>query len=411
MTPKTNCIYKIDSKILVYIFLSVPFIEPQLFKTGGFELFDRFFLVMKLVASCALFIDYCFQFNLKFSKYVVFMILSQVATLIGTVLIQGSVVRFMGPALISISMLMIVELANRVDLKSYLLGIQYYLELLLGLHYLTFIPRFLRIHPFADTTNTILGIENRWIYVMLPLTILAFLNSYIMHRRFTMHAYIIGFLSFFSIAYAWSAGAMVAFISFFTMLLCARKINKRVLNAKTMFLLFSVLNYLLVSEILLDSISFIIRDYLKKDITLSGRVYLWRTVFKLLQSNPLFGYGVHSSESDMRMFFLSSHGVNGTAVNHPHNHLMNVAFHGGWMALLFFLIIIIFVVFTIDKIEDRKLYAIFYAGMTAVFTAALVDTLDYSLFYMLISLPFLFFKRNANGILEPFHIYKILSGD
>jgi len=389
----------------VYILLTVPFIEPQLFKTGGFEMFDRFFLVMKLVASCVLFIDYCFQFNLKFSKYVVFMTLAQTATFIGTVLNDGSVTRFMGPALISISMLMLAELVNRVNLKSYLLGIQYYLEILLGLHYLTFIPRVLRIPPFANTTNTILGIENRWIYVLLPLTILVFLNSYIMHRRFTIHAYIISFLSFFSIVYAWSAGAMVAFMAFFAMLLFIPKINKRILNARIVLLLFSVLNYLLVSEILLDSISFIIRDYLKKDITLSGRVYLWRTVFKLLQINPLFGYGVHSSESDMRMFFLSSHGVNGTAVNHPHNHLMNVAFHGGWLALLFFLIIIVFVAFTIDRIKDRKLYAIFFAGMTAVFTAALVDTLDYSMFYLLISLPFLFFKRKAKWNTGVFHIY------
>ena len=119
------------------------------------------------------------------------------------------------------------------------------------------------------------------------------------------------------------------------------------------------------------------------------------------------------------MFFLSSHGVFGTAVNHPHNHLMNIAFHGGITALVFFLIVIFLVASEIDKIEDGKLYTIAFAGMIAAFTAALVDTLDYSMFYFLIILPFLLNKREKEKKSKKMKCFaffaflndKILSGD
>ena len=209
MVQRIRGLYKVDLKILAYVLLSVPFIEPQLFKVSGFEQFDRLFLFMKLAASCVIFIDYIFQFNLKCSKYVIFMMLSQVATFIGTIINQGSITRFMGSALISVSMLMLVELASRINLNSDLVGIEFYLEILVGLHYLTFIPRVLKISPFSNITNTILGIENRWIYVLLPLTILSFLNSYNKHKKISLHAYCVAVLSFFSIIYVWSAGEML----------------------------------------------------------------------------------------------------------------------------------------------------------------------------------------------------------
>ena len=76
----------------------------------------------------------------------------------------------------------------------------------------------------------------------------------------------------------------------------------RLINAKLIYILFLIINYILLSGKLLEILSVIIVKYLKKSITLSGRIYLWQTVIEVLNKKPLFGLGVQSNEFDEKFF-------------------------------------------------------------------------------------------------------------
>ena len=158
----------------------------------------------------------------------------------------------------------------------------------------------------------------------------------------------------------------------------------RLINAKLIYILFLIINYILLSGKLLEILSVIIVKYLKKSITLSGRIYLWQTVIEVLNKKPLFGLGVQSNEFDEKFFYESSGFVGGTAVNHPHNHFLNVAYHGGFIALIVFILIVFITMCDIDKIKEKGIYCVMVAGVVSIMLAALVDTLDFSLFYLFI---------------------------
>ncbi len=62
------------------------------------------------------------------------------------------------------------------------------------------------------------------------------------------------------------------------------------------------------------------------------------------------------------------------------------------------MIIMFTVCVSIDKIKDKVINSIMFAGVITIFFAALVDTLDFSMFYFLIPLTVFFAQRTDNDI-------------
>ncbi|MGN0620892.1 MAG: O-antigen ligase family protein [Porcipelethomonas sp.] len=371
-----------------YFILLLPFIEPQIFKIPGFELADKIFLLLKLMAAAAIIIEYMLKINISVSKYVVLMTGCQVVKLISTIINNGSVTRYSGPAINAVACIMIGELAFKSDWKKFFVYVENYLTVFFMLNSVTFILKIVGLYPYW---GTFLGIENRWIYVLLPWTIIAFVNSYLKNKKISAHAWIIYFVSTLSLVIMWSAGAMISFliipvVFWFSKFIIKKKGIFRNIASRAMFLAVTFINFLLVYGIILDFLGPFIVKYLHKSTTLTGRTFLWDAVINVLNKNPLLGRGVQTHEYDMEFFYNSSGRLGGMAVNHPHNHLLNVADNGGFLALGFFVLVLYFVMRDVDRIRDNKLKRIFFTGALAIFTAALVDTLDFSLFYLLIPL-------------------------
>lgn len=377
-----------NKKIWLYFALLLPFIEPQLFKTSGFEIADKIFLVFKLVSSVIIAFEYMREVKYHFSKYVILMTMIQIATFIGTILNKGSISRFLGPAMISIVIIMLGELVYRSNWKLFFDIVEKYLSIFFVFNLISILLCKLNVGCFVADGPTFLGIDNRWIYFLLPWTFISFYNSYIKHKRICFRAWVIYACSTLSLLTVWSVGALCSFLAvpicycFFKSFLRHKRINKII--ARLIFILSVIFNYYLVTEILLEKLSNIISLYLKKDITLSGRVYLWRTVLGVLKDSPFFGKGVQSSSDDMMFFYKSAGYLQCAAVNHPHNHYMNVAYHGGYVALLLFVLILFLVAREIDHISNSKLKYWFLSFALSVILAGTVDTLDFSLFYIMI---------------------------
>ena len=57
---------------------------------------------------------------------------------------------------------------------------------------------------------------------------------------------------------------------------------------------------------------------------------------------------------------------------------------GDFIALIVFILIVFITMCDIDKIKEKGIYCVMVAGTVSVMLAALVDTLDFSLFYLFI---------------------------
>lgn len=202
--------------------------------------------------------------------------------------------------------------------------------------------------------------------------------SQIRYRQVDVLSKLIFGMLFFSLLLARSMGAVLAMITFALTFIILKYCKPNVILC---YIIYCLLNYLLVNGYVLQSLNFLISDILHKDVTLSGRTYLWRTVIEVLESKPLIGMGVQSSLFDCSYFFEMSGNVIGCFVNHPHNYFLNVGYHGGIIALLLFIILYYLVTIKIERILDEGLKRIVISSFAAFFVASLVDTLDFSLFY------------------------------
>lgn len=378
----------IDKTKRYFIYL-IPYIEPQMFKTPGYEIGDKIFLVLKLLSFFCIFIEYINYKICRIKKYtwcIILMSCVQFAIFISTILNHGSLTRFLGPAIASISMLMLSDLIFSSNWKKCLKYIENYISILYVINLITHILRMLGA-PFYPS---FLGIDNRWIYFLLPWTIIAFINDYLKNEKLTYSIYIYIF-SFLSVIMVWAVGAMVSFFilpfAYFAIKLSLK--NYSIIKscvARVVFVFFTVINGLLVTNRLLEFFKTTIREILHKDITLSGRTYLWNGVIELLYEKTLLGNGMQSQDYDLNFFLTAGLFLPGTEVNHPHNHLLYLAYHGGLLCVTLFLILLYIVMKHIDRVKDKKLVCIYLASIVAIFTAALVDTLDFSLFYLLFSI-------------------------
>ncbi|MGN0612572.1 MAG: O-antigen ligase family protein [Porcipelethomonas sp.] len=308
--------------------------------------------------------------------------------LLSTLLNHGSLTRYLGPAINAVVCIMIGELAFRCNWKKFFIYVEKYLTAFFIVNLITYILQIIGLYPYRAT---FMGIENRWIYILLPWTIIAFVNSYLKYQKITPHAWLIYIVSTVSLVIEWSAGAMISFLMIPVVLWLSKFIIRehgilKRFAARLMFFGVTLIDYLLVYGIILDFLGPFIMKYLHKSVTLTGRTFLWDAVIGVLNKEPLLGMGVQSHEFDMDFFSKSAWDLEGMAVNHPHNHLLNVAYNGGLLALAFFILVLYFVMRDIDRIRDCKLKRILFTGALVIFVAALVDTLDFSLFYLLIPL-------------------------
>ena len=145
----------------------------------------------------------------------------------------------------------------------------------------------------------------------------------------------------------WSANGIIGISMVMLYLLIIRKIWKKgskVLNLKIYYsiaLLFFVLVVLLRVQ---DHLSFLIQDILNRDLTFTGRTYIWDYAIESISNNKIFGIGIYD-------FALR---LSRTGVYHAHCTLLNITFDAGILGLISYFSIWILSVVKSEKYKSNK---------------------------------------------------------
>ena len=135
----------------------------------------------------------------------------------------------------------------------------------------------------------LLGDDNAIIYVALPAMILLSIYSYYKYKKITKFTWFNILFCEFIFIKLWAASAVVSF-AIFIILLILFSLNisfspKKIFFGLAIFL--AVLFLGLNNEIFNNFIT----NVLHKDITFTGRTYLWAHAFELISMRPILGYG------------------------------------------------------------------------------------------------------------------------
>ncbi len=373
--------YKLDYnlQILLYFILMLPYLEPQIFKILGYETIDKLYALTKFLSAIIIILIYFFTRKCRISLFVTIQILLQVWILLSTVINAGSLTRFAGPAITSVVIVMLGELVSKKNWINFMIILRDFLFSLLIMNFALQLYNLIILNEYDLTT--FLGINNRWFYFYLPIVFISMMVSQVKYNKIDIISKIIFAITFLSLLLAQSVGAVLAMLAFIVVFMFFKY---SLFNFVNQYIAFCIINFFLVKGYILDFFTFIISDYLYKDITLSGRTYLWDTVMQILEESPFLGMGVQSIDFDCEYFFAQSGYVIGCFVNHPHNHFLNIGYHGGIVAMFLLFLSYFLVMKYADGIKDLKIKQIAISSFAAFFVAGLVDTLDFSLFYLFI---------------------------
>ena len=155
----------------------------------------------------------------------------------------------------------------------------------------------------------------------------------------------------------WSATALVAALPLLLFLSPQVKELVKKLDFSVFIIIILLLFVLLVFVwgSLQDSavLQFITGDVLKKDVTLTGRVNIWKGIWQMIKEKPLLGHGL---SDDPAMYYDPDYNRYWV---HAHNLFMQTLYEGGLLTFAAGLSVLFLTAFKLRKGRDREAAAIF----------------------------------------------------
>ena len=138
--------------------------------------------------------------------------------------------------------------------------------------------------------------------------------------------------------------------SFFVMLcyvvfIHRSKLRSKLINMKTLLVAYFGCTLLIVYAGMIPPLRNIIQDVLHKDITFSGRTYIWEMCIKMIPRHSLAGYGNFDSG-----WIIKWNGI----MRNAHNLFFDILIQGGIILLAGYLVFLLMVFITASDKENKK---------------------------------------------------------
>lgn len=198
---------------------------------------------------------------------------------------------------------------------------------------------------FQNTRLFILGNKNMHILYILPLLILTLIQSEIKSKnKYSFQNLFIWGISLFIIGYTASSTSIVAIalLFIFYIMIYETSLMKWFNNLQTQMVLFIIIGFGLNLVITGKSeiIKYIVTKILNKELTLTGRIYIWPRAIKMIIDRPL-GYGWDALVTDVSSGDFNYWMGETVSVGHAHNLFLTIAYKSGVIAVLLLFLYII----------------------------------------------------------------------
>lgn len=244
-----------------------------------------------------------------------------------------------------------------------------------------------------NANNWFLGYKNQMINFILPAIGLCLFNYYC-NDKFAYKKLRTGCIlvcGCLTTILMWSGASLVLLAILIVYVLLAKKLPTKIFNFRN----FLIVNIILTVSIVLFRIqnifSFLIVDILHKDITLTGRIYIWDKVLKYIYERPLVGYGVESysyrcikMRSIAPLTYYDYYGA-----LHGHCRFLEVMYRGGIILLIIYLLILIYSCRELMRHKNSMQAKIISITIFAYLTGMITEWYDYSpMFFALLVLGY-----------------------
>lgn len=369
--------------------LIFPFLEPLVFKSW-MQPIDTVYSMAKIIAIFFILID-CLNIK-KIPKIIWLVILYQLVLYLSTFLNpNGDVMRLIGPSISVIGPCLYVQVMfEKNKWKEMLSYISAILSVLCIINLVTVI-----LYPYGIVKEAMdsngneqffLGIENRFSFFYLPLLGIQAIYALATKGKIELYVWLMGLINTLVLVYFWALGGMLAMLLLMIFLLCFNIVNfGKLLKVYVMAFFILIGNYLLVIERIMYKYEHFFTVTLDKDVTMSGRTFLWDYGLLSFSEHPILGVGYVDTRYLGR--FLD--------VAHMHNLMMNILFTSGLLGIFLFFTIQYQWMKRVNKFRDTKEGGILIIIMFVSFFMSMADSFDGATFWIIVMLAY-----NINKILN-----------
>ena len=176
----------------------------------------------------------------------------------------------------------------------------------------------------------------------------------------------------------WSGGTIIIFAIVFAYLIFEKFLSAKIFNMRNYLIINGALVFGIVVMKVQNLFSFIIVDILGKDITLTGRIYIWDKVIGYIAENPIFGYGVETyTERLVKMYMGHSSWQNNYAALHSHCRYLETLYRGGIILFGIYLSILILATKKLMQFKNTIFSKIMSISIFAYLTGMMTEWYDY----------------------------------
>lgn len=334
---------------ILYVFLLIPFFKIA-YISVSIPYADSIYKIMQLFSIFIIFMI-IIKYG-KFSKFIfsfaIYFIILDISTILNKADISGGI--FLTIRTMAICML--IDYGLKIDTKTFLDSFEFLLSTLVYMNLISIL--IFKDGMYVNTSvgyteNWLLGYRNLHILYILPAILVSFLNSYYTKGKLCNRNYILLVLSLLSIVLVKSSTSLVG-ITVLIVFLVLNKIlkNEKIFNIKNYFFVYIVSFFSIVIFRIQNLFKFIIVDILDRDLTFTGRTYIWDYVIEFIKQKPIIGYGIE--ESNVRLnkttFMVSTH---------AHDQILEIIYKSGIVGIIVYAYILIKSVYEVYKYRKTKI--------------------------------------------------------
>ena len=359
--------------LVIFTILIIPFLEPSIFRE--YYAIHKIFMMYKIISAAIISLNYIVNYFLKgkTSKMMIFIMTYQIELLFSTYVNKGDLSTAINNAIAIITVSMLIEYTFRIDNKVSFGVIYYIFGIYTVLNFLNVIFKTHGSRIVNGGTIFLLGIDNRFIFTYLPMICFGLIYNYLSNKKNNILLFFT-FIALTTVLYCWSVGALfgMVLLTFFILFDLSKKQKKAKVTFKYYFIIIIVLNVLIVFFQFQNYFGTFISTYLGKDVTFSGRTFLWQLGIAKIKENPILGYGINEEMMKTELYGLE----------HFHNYFVNLMYQGGMLSLIIFFIMNILAIHKLSKYKDTYISRVISFIIFTSLILSLVDTLDYTYFFI-----------------------------
>jgi O-antigen ligase len=360
-------------KIFIYILLLLPFFKvPYLtYLYPSLTIIYNIFLFLSAITLVILTI-----LKKRISKIIVLISLFMILVLFSTIINNGSYYSAIINVITVLTLSLLVDFGINYDLKPFLNAFEFFLFFLVLVNFLTIVIYPNGLYPsisdgFRTMSNWFLGYKNNHILFIMPSILISLINSYLKSNHMRLKDYLLIIISILTLVLNKSSTGIVGIALIIFMIAITSLVKDgKLLNIVSYFIAYIISFFSIVIFRIQNVFYYLIVEVLHKDITFTGRTYIWDYVMEFIKEKPLFGYGIEDS----------IYRLNKTAYwrsYHAHDQILEVIYKTGFIGLFFYFEIIINSIIELFKYRSNRISQIISIVLFSYFIMMITEAYSF----------------------------------